>query len=192
MKTLSLLCLLLLASGACDDVKYISKRNSGRMKSLGVCCVVAYSALLETSLSLLNIFRLFIFGAYCCFVFLALFHCHPLSLPALYSLLAIMLPLVFSHYTPPHSYSLFCWQIQGVSQYSPAICSALVLYDVLTSLKLMQRTLVPAVFSPLIHNHHLCLSQITLLSKLYLKAQNGCLSISIPFSAEGVCNDQPV
>ncbi|KAF0039700.1 hypothetical protein F2P81_007935 [Scophthalmus maximus] len=29
MKTPSLVFLLLLASGACDDVKYISKRNSG-------------------------------------------------------------------------------------------------------------------------------------------------------------------
>lgn len=38
MKTSSLLLLLLLAaSGDCDDVKYISKRNSGRMKSLSVC-----------------------------------------------------------------------------------------------------------------------------------------------------------
>lgn len=33
MKTLPLL-FLLLASGACDDVKYISKRNSGRMEQL--------------------------------------------------------------------------------------------------------------------------------------------------------------
>lgn len=34
MKTLPLLLLLLVASGACDDVKYISKRNSGRIKRL--------------------------------------------------------------------------------------------------------------------------------------------------------------
>lgn len=33
MKTLPLL-FLLLASGACDDVKYISKRNSGRTEQL--------------------------------------------------------------------------------------------------------------------------------------------------------------
>lgn len=38
MKTLSLF-FLLVASGACDDVKYISKRNSGRMKRLFVRCV---------------------------------------------------------------------------------------------------------------------------------------------------------
>lgn len=39
MKSLSLL-FLLVASGACDDVKYISKRNSGRMNLLSVapCC----------------------------------------------------------------------------------------------------------------------------------------------------------
>lgn len=38
MKTLPLL-FLLVASGACDDVKYISKRNSGRMERLLSCFV---------------------------------------------------------------------------------------------------------------------------------------------------------
>lgn len=37
MKTLSFL-FLLMASGTCDDVKYISKRNSGRVLSLRLDC----------------------------------------------------------------------------------------------------------------------------------------------------------
>lgn len=44
MKTLSLL-FLLLASGACDNMKYISKRNSGRAKKRGVRCPHKHSKL---------------------------------------------------------------------------------------------------------------------------------------------------
>lgn len=44
MTSLSLL-FLLLALGACDDVKYISKRNSGRRNSLCVYCLRAHPQL---------------------------------------------------------------------------------------------------------------------------------------------------
>lgn len=48
MKTLSLF-FLLVASGACDDVKYISKRNSGRMKRLFVRCLLGHFELCQIS-----------------------------------------------------------------------------------------------------------------------------------------------
>lgn len=48
MKTLSLF-FLLVASGACDDVKYISKRNSGRMKRLFVRGLLGHFELCQIS-----------------------------------------------------------------------------------------------------------------------------------------------
>lgn len=48
MKTLSLF-FLLVASGACDDVKYISKRNSGRMKRLFVRRLLGHFELCQIS-----------------------------------------------------------------------------------------------------------------------------------------------
>lgn len=81
MKTPSLVFLLLLASGACDDVKYISKRNSGRgWTALGVS-LSPRQRLLEMSLS--RLFELFFLEVLVFWGFV--FHSHPLSLQTAFS-----------------------------------------------------------------------------------------------------------
>lgn len=93
MKTISpLFLLLLLASGACDDVKFITKRNSGRMNDVGVCCL--HFAENEPFPS--GNFPGFVLRSYS---FLLLFSSFT-SLQTLFSLLLTIQPLVFSHTTP--------------------------------------------------------------------------------------------
>lgn len=105
MKTLSLLffLLLLLASGACDGVKYISKRNSGRMNRLSVCYLEAHFKL-KTFLCLHEVFFLsvteilvvFVVSSFCFTFILSLLQ----TLSHLLSNRKIMPPLVFPHLLP--------------------------------------------------------------------------------------------
>lgn len=100
--------------------------------------------------------RAFLSWTFSGFLFLLCFSCF-VSLPALYSLLAIMLTLVFCHYTPPHSYSPFAvkYRVSLNVPLQSALLSSFMMYWHLLSW--CNGHSLPQLF-PLIHNHHLCLS----------------------------------